>query len=443
MDLDRHLIERLDAVVPRGAAICVGFSGGLDSMVLLDALARIAPARGHAVTAVHVHHGLSPNADAWAAFCEEACAARGIECTVERVSVDRTTGEGLEAAARSARYAVYRSRPEPVVALAHHLDDQAETLLLQVLRGAGVKGLAAMPEWRAIAGSAVSLFRPLLRIERSALRSHALARNLAWIEDESNASLGPDRNFIRHEVAPRLDGRFPGWREAAARCARHAGEGAALLAELAHLDGAPRAAGQALALDPALDAARRANALRAFLAAEGLAMPSEARLAEMARQLYGARGDSRVRIVHAGATLVRHRGVARIVRMEDAPAPWRIDWRGERELDLGRGRGQVRFTTARGAGLAAELCAAGDWHFAPRHGGERLRLAPGAPTRTLKNLLREAAVPEWQRERLPLLFHGARIAWAPGIGVAAELACAPDAPGLVPDWTPAPSSLSD
>jgi tRNA(Ile)-lysidine synthase len=147
-----------------------------------------------------------------------------------------------------------------------------------------------------------------------------------------------------------------------------------------------------------------------------------------------------VRIVHDGATLVRHRGVARIVRTVEAPAPWRVDWRGERELDLGSGRGRVRFTSARGAGIAADLCRSGEWHFAPRHGGERLRLAPGGPTRTLKNLLREAAVPEWQRERLPLLFHGSRIAWVPGIGVAADLACAPGGRGLVPDWTPADSA---
>ncbi|HSN19738.1 MAG TPA: tRNA lysidine(34) synthetase TilS, partial [Usitatibacter sp.] len=304
MDIDRHVAARLEAAVPAGTAICVGLSGGLDSMVLFDALARIAPGRGHAVCAVHVHHGLSPNADAWERFCVDACAARGIACTVERVRVARGSAEGLEAAARTARYAVYAARPEPVVALAHHLDDQAETLLLQVLRGTGLKGLAAMPESRAIHGSRVSLFRPLLGVSRAALREHALARGLAWIEDESNASLGPDRNFVRHEIAPRLDGRFPGWREAAARCAGHAAQAAALLADLARLDGAPNAAGEGLALDPSLAPARRANALRTFLAGEGLAMPSEARLAQMARQLYEARGDARVRIAHDGATLV-------------------------------------------------------------------------------------------------------------------------------------------
>src|SRR5690242_18532205 len=129
MDLDRHLAARLESTVPVGAPICVGLSGGLDSVVLLDVLARVAPSRGNALAAVHVHHGLSPNADAWAAFCAELCEARGIPLSVERVHVARDAGEGIEAAARARRHAVYAARAEPFIALAHHLDDQAETVL--------------------------------------------------------------------------------------------------------------------------------------------------------------------------------------------------------------------------------------------------------------------------------------------------------------------------
>jgi tRNA(Ile)-lysidine synthase len=437
MDLERHIAERLEALVAPRAAICVGFSGGLDSMVLLDALARLAPARGHALAAVHVHHGLSPNADAWADFCARACAARGIAIAIERVHVERGAGEGLEAAARAARYAIYAARAEPIVALAHHREDQAETLLLQVLRGTGLKGLAAMPALRPLAGSRVAIFRPLLEVARGALRAAAQERRLQWIEDESNASLAPDRNFIRHEIAPRLDARFEGWREAAARCASHAGAALALLDDLARMDGVPHSAGGGLTLDAALPTARRANALRAFLALEGLAMPSEARLAEMARQLYEARAGARVRIAHDGVVLARHRGMACIARGVacDPGEAWRVPWRGEEQLELGHGRGSIRFAPVLGAGLPAALCASGEWHFAPRRGGERLRLAAGGPSRTLKNLLREASIPEWERRRLPLLFHGERVAWVPGIGVAADFACAPGAPGLVPAWS--------
>ncbi len=395
MELDRHVAARLEAAVPAGAAICVGLSGGLDSVVLLDVLARIAPARGHALAAVHVHHGLSRNADAWARFCGEVCEAHGVALATERVEVARNASEGMEAAARAARYAVYAARAEPFVALAHHLDDQAETLLLQLLRGTGLKGLAGMPEVRALPGSRVSLFRPLLGVPRAALREHARAGGLRWVEDESNASLGPDRNFLRHEIAPRLDARFAGWREAAARCASHAAAASRLVDELARLDGVPAAPGEGLALDAGLAPARRANAVRAFLALEGLAMPSQARLAEMARQLYEARGDARVRVFHDGAALVRHRGRARVARglANGEATAWRVRWRGEARIDLGAGRGEVRFAPTRGAGIAAALGRSGEWHFAARFGGERLRLAAGGPARTLKNLLREAAIP--------------------------------------------------
>ncbi|HXS54216.1 MAG TPA: tRNA lysidine(34) synthetase TilS [Usitatibacter sp.] len=445
MDLDRHIAARLEAAVPAGAAICVGLSGGLDSVVLLDGLARVAPARGHAVTAVHVHHGLSPNADAWGAFCAEVCEARGIALSIERVRVPRDAAQGMEAAARARRYAVYAARAEPFVALAHHLDDQAETVLLQVIRGTGLKGLAAMPEVRELPGSAVRLFRPFLGVARSALREHARTRALRWIEDESNASLEPDRNFVRHEIAPRLAVRFAGWREAAARCAGHAAQADRLVEELARIDGVPLAPGDGLPLDAGLSRARRANALRAFLALEGLAMPSEARLADIARQLYEARADARVRVAHAGAVLVRHRGVARVVRGIEAPTcSWRVDWHGEERIDLGADRGEVRFARARGTGLRAALGASGEWYFAPRAGGERLRVLPGGRSRTLKNLLREASIPEWQRERLPILFHGEHVAWVPRIGVEARYRCAPEEAGLVPAWSPAHnSSLSD
>jgi tRNA(Ile)-lysidine synthase len=440
MNLEHHIAARLRAVVPDGADVCVGLSGGVDSIVLLDLLARVAPELGHRVSAVHVHHGLSPNADAWAALCGHACAARGIALDVVRVRVDRDAPAGLEAAARVARYAVYAARAEPIVVLAHHLDDQAETLLLQLLRGAGLKGVAAMPELRALPGCAVRIFRPLLGVPRERLRAHAIARGLAWVEDESNASLAMDRNYLRHEVTPRLDARFAGWREAAARFARHAAGADALLDELARADGVSGTAGEGMPIDAALPEARRANALRAFLAAQGLAMPGAARLAEMARQLYGARADARVRIEHDGATLVRHRGMVHVAaRLGPEREPWRVAWRGESDVDLGPGRGRVSFEPSTGAGLAAPG-AAGEWHFGARRGGERLRLAAGGRTRTLKNLLQEAAVPEWQRERLPLLYCGERLAWVPGIGVAADLACAPGRAGLVPRWRPGPES---
>jgi len=400
------------------------------------------PALKGRLRALHIDHGLNPHSRAWARACAQSARALHVPFASRRLSLTRVRGQSLEAQARAGRYALLAQalRPDERLLTAHHLEDQVETLLLQLLRGAGLKGVAAMPEMRALPGSAVRVFRPFLGVARERLRAHAIARGLAWVEDESNASLAMDRNYLRHEIAPRLDARFAGWREAAARFARHAAGADALLDELARADGVSGAAGEGMPIDAALPAARRANALRAFLAARGLAMPGAARLAEMARQLYDARADARVRIEHDGATLVRHRGVVHVAaRLSADREPWRVAWRGESDLDLGPGRGRVSFEPSTGAGLAAPR-AAGEWHFATRRGGERLRLAAGGRTRTLKNLLQEAAVPEWQRERLPLLYCGERLAWVPGIGVAADLACAPEGPGLVPRWRPAAES---
>src|SRR5260221_6479964 len=185
MASSRNWPSSLAADLPPGAAVCIGLSGGVDSVVLLDLLAREGARH---LSAVHVHHGLSPNADAWADFCARLCARRGVPLEIVKVQVDRNSMLGVEAAARAARYAVYAKRPEPLVALAHHLDDQAETVLLQLLRGTGLKGVAAMPEMRALAGSAVSIYRPFLAFPRAALLEHAKAAGLAWIEDESNLS---------------------------------------------------------------------------------------------------------------------------------------------------------------------------------------------------------------------------------------------------------------
>lgn len=414
--------------LPPGERVCVGFSGGVDSVVLLDAMAGEG---ARPVTAVHVHHGLSPNADRWADFCRDFCAARTVPLSIERVTVDRAAPEGLEAAARTQRYAIYAARPEPYVALAHHLDDQAETVLLQLLRGTGLKGIAAMPEMRPLPGSHVRLYRPLLSIPRADLVLRARTRGLEWIEDESNESTRHDRNFLRHDVAPLLDARFPGWRDAVARFARHAGSANELLEELARKDGAVDAG---LLVDPAIPEARRANALRAFIAMNGLAMPSQARLAEMARQLYGARGDARVRIEHDGMHLVRQRDTVH-VDADPRAQPWQVQWHGEADLDLGPGRGQVHFERVTGRGLAAALARGDRWHFMPRAGGEKIRIDAKRPTRTLKNLLQEHDVPEWQRDRLPLLFMGERLAWVPGVGIAAEFACEGGKEGLLPCWT--------
>jgi tRNA(Ile)-lysidine synthase len=387
----------------RGKHLAVGLSGGVDSVVLLDHLRALAPRLGFRLCAVHVHHGLSPNADAWAAFCRKLCKAWRIPLCVRRVRVARR-GAGLEAAARAARRAALERVNADALVLAHHLDDQAETVLLNLLRGAGPRGAAAMPARGRLGGKL--LLRPLLAVPRREILAYARAHGLPWVEDESNRDDALTRNFLRLHVGPLLEARFPRWRENLAR-----------------------AAGLFAAAD-----ARAERALRGFLARHGMRAPSAAKLAEMLKQLTG--GGARTRIRHDGMELRAYRGrlelAAAPLPEPDAFAP--LDWRGEPRLPIAPLAGELRFRRARGAGIAAALVEGRTFRVRLRGGGERLRPDPRRPRRSLKNLFQEAGVPPWRRERLPMLYFGDELIWAPGLGVDAAWQAAARARGIVPEW---------
>lgn len=390
----------------RGRHLAVGLSGGVDSVVLLHQLRELAPRQGFRLSAVHVHHGLSPHADAWASFCRKLCKQWGVPLAVRKVRVSRR-GAGLEAAARAARRAALERTDADAIALAHHLDDQAETVLLNLLRGAGPRGAAAMPAAGRL--GAKRLLRPLLAVPRREILAYARAHQLRWVEDESNRDDALTRNFLRLHVGPLLESRFPRWRENLARAAR---------------------------LFAASDA-RAERALRAFLARQGLRAPSEAKLAEMLKQLT-ARG-TRTRIRHDGKELRVYRGKVELATAREAPdlAPSAfvpLDWHGEARLPIAALAGELRFRRARGAGIAASLVEGRTFHVRLRGGGERLRPDPRRPRRSLKNLFQEAGVPPWRRERLPMLFCGEALVWAPGLGVDAAWQAAGRARGIVPEW---------
>lgn len=284
-DLASTVDHFLHRHVPPGSRVAVGLSGGVDSVVLLDLL----HGRPEIVlSAIHVHHGLSANADAWADFCARLCAVRGIPLSVCRVAVARDTALGLEAAARAARYAAYEALEVDFIALAQHADDQAETVLHQLLRGTGLKGLAGMGETRLLRPG-LRLLRPLLAAARADIEAHARMRGLDWIEDESNEDTAYTRNFLRHDVVPGLAARFPHYRESLARAARHAAEAAEMTAALAALDlqWDGREA-HAERLD-ALSLARQVNALYHWLqwcSAPGTPLPSRRQLETWAGQLF-------------------------------------------------------------------------------------------------------------------------------------------------------------
>ena len=303
------------------------------------------------------------------------------------------------------------------------------------LRGLIDEALASNYDLRT-AAARVEQAQHQVGVTRSELEAHAKAHGLAWIEDESNASLAFDRNFLRLQVAPLLEGRFPGWKHALGRFARHAGTSAGLLERAARDDGIDPGSPLEVELLRAQSPEARAHALRTYLEDQGLPMPSEARLSEMARQLTEAREDARVRIEHGGAALVRHRDTVHVDRGPREDPAWIVPWTGEDEVVLGADRGAIRFAAVTGSGIAERYTHDGTWHFGPRGGGERIRLEAERPTRTLKNLLQETGVPEWERGRLPLLFHGEALVWVPGVGVAAGYRCGPEEPGRVPQWFP-------
>lgn len=435
-ELGARVRAELDRHVPRGARLTLALSGGVDSIALLDLLAALAPRHALVLDCVHVDHGLSPNAPAWARFARAAARGYRLRCTVRKVDLAPYRALGLEGAARAARYAALAALRSDFVALAQHQDDQAETVLLQLVRGAGLAGLAGMPALRAPARGAragPALFRPLLGATRTEIETYARARGLDWVEDESNSDTRRARNLVRHRVLPLLREVNPG---AVANLARSA----ALIAEANDLLGTLAAADAGhgvleVAALAALPAPRARNALRWLLAQAGAAAPERARLDEARRQLIGARADAAVRVPVGNAEFRRYQGRVRVVRQRPpVPRAFAAPWPGGAVWRIPELDGVLRFRRVRGRGLSAARVAAGTIEVRARRGGERLRIDEHRPRRTLKALLRESETAPWERERLPLLHCDGVLAWVPGIGVAAGFRARPGEPGLEPVW---------
>ncbi|PPC95288.1 MAG: tRNA lysidine(34) synthetase TilS [Methylotenera sp.] len=423
--------------------LLLALSGGLDSCVLLHLLANAKATIGYELQALHVHHGLSNNANAWANFCVEQCRELQVPCEVVQVQVPKDSGLGIESAARRLRYEIlfnYHSnglKPDFVLT-AHHQDDQAETLLLQMLRGAGVKGLAAM----AAEDGSRGLLRPLLDISRTELHDYALQHKLTWCEDESNSDSKFERNFLRNEVMPLLTLHYPALTSNLARTAVHLAEANKLLDSLAMLDISPLEDANSLCLLglSQLTEARAKNGLRWWLAKNGIAMPSADQLQEMLKQLLDAKPDAKITIQVYVRDLTETKNIKRYQQRAYLVEPvqaltYDVLWQGESEIELAD-RSRLIFNKTTGTGLAVKHGLA-KLRVTNRKGGERFKPNALKPTRTLKHLLQEANIPPWQREQLPLIYWQDSLAYVPGIGIAHELQAAEDEPGLEIIWQPA------
>lgn len=414
-----------------GQHLVLALSGGLDSVVLLDLLASLQPALRFRLSAMHINHQLSPHAGDWADFCSMLCEHYAVPLEVSTVTVPFQPGDSLEEAARIVRHKALNSSTADFIVLAHHLDDQAETLLLQLLRGCGVAGASAMAEQNG------RQLRPLLDISRSRLEQYARKRELRWVDDESNLDIRFDRNFLRHCILPVLSERFPSYRETFLRASRNFSESSQLLEELASHDAASaihekKLSVQALAR---LSFPRAKNLLRHFLKLYGIVSPNALRLEEILRQLLNAKQDAQIRIQLEPFELRRFLGQAWIILPPGQPDPHlRYHWRGEDELSLKELGGTLKFWPVHGQGISRARLEQAAVTLRLRQGGERLQPDCKRPRRSLKNLFQETGTPPWIRETAPLLFSGEHLAAGVGIGIDCGFQAGPDEPGIMLEW---------
>ena len=410
----------------------------MDSVVLLHLLHSIAPRFQWHLSALHVHHGISPNADAWAEFCIKLCAQYAIPLQVERVDITSLRYEhGVEAAARKLRHKAFLNQACDFVALAHHADDQAETVLLQLLRGAGVKGVSAMPLLKSSNPQMHSTARPLLDVTREQLHDYAIQHGLSWIVDESNADVHYPRNFLRHQILPKLQEHCPQYRETLARSAKHFSEASQLTDELAQLDAGSSFDGRALAVDVlrALSLARAKNLLRYFLHVKGAPMPQSVQIDEMLKQLCGAKGDAAVCVSFGDWQVRRYQGRAYVIpALHEFDAHLILKWSGEAQLAWPAMTSRVLFTQTVGEGISLDKLHGEPITLRHRKGSERLRLHSAGANRSLKNVLQENFVPPWQRERLPLLYCGEVLVAIIGVAIHADYQAGEGDESLLVSW---------
>jgi tRNA(Ile)-lysidine synthase len=432
-----QLYERVAAqiapLLPAYSRILIGLSGGVDSVVLLHLLNQVAPKFSWQLSALHVHHGISPNADAWVKFCTELCKNHDIPLAIEHVDIAPLREHGIEAAARKLRHEAFAKQPCDVVALAHHADDQSETLLLQLLRGAGARGASAMPLF-AKRDAMPNLLRPLLYCSRQEILNYAAAHQLQWIEDESNADDSYPRNFLRHRVLPLLGEKFSAYRDTLARSAQHFAEASSLLDELAQQDAVQAIAGETMAVTAfqSLTPPRAKNLLRYFLHRLGAPMPQAVQLDEMLQQLCNARDDAVVCISFGDWQVRRYQGRVHVLRaLGEFDKHVVMSWHGEAQLDWPALNTPLQFKHTQGMGISLEELQRAPVTLRLRQGGETLRPYHKAATRTLKNLLQEHHIPPWQRDRLPLLYCGEELVCVVGVAIAAEFQATADEAGIL------------
>jgi len=433
--------KELEEVAGKPQRYVVAFSGGLDSTVLAHALANLRNHDGDyadaAVLAIHIEHGLQKESADWGARCREVAAEFEIDFQLLVVNVQLESGKGPEASARDARYSALHAqlRHGDWLLSAHHREDQAETLLLNLIRGSGPAGVAGIGSLRRFGPG--WLARPLLNIDQADLQQYALEENLRWIDDPSNTNRRFDRNFLRHEVLPRLKSRWPDIAARLQRSAGHAGEASQLLVELAEIDIEALGGDTArLPIDAlsALSAPRQRNVIRYAIRDRGLSTPTALQIERIMKEVILARVDAQPLVSWPGGSVRRYRNGLYLLPQNLADQIEIRELEGS-QLELGSGLGVLSFESGADVGLSKALLEGG-LTIKPRVGGERFSPYGQAHTRELKKLLQQEGVVPWMRDRLPLIYSGDRLVAVGDLWLAAD---AVTTPGVAVRWSDRPS----
>ncbi|ODB83056.1 tRNA lysidine(34) synthetase TilS [Candidatus Thiodiazotropha endoloripes] len=413
-----QLKQTLDSL-PQAGCCYLAFSGGLDSCVLLHLLHELVPQLPYPLQAIHVHHGLQAGADAWQQHCEAVCAGYRIPLITLALDLQPKKGHSLEALARAARYQALARQLSPgdLLLTAQHQDDQAETLLLQLLRGGGPAGLAAMPLLSEF--SPGWLARPLLHQSRQSIEAYAEEKGLRWQEDPSNQDQRFDRNFIRHRVMPLLQSRWPAAPVTLARSARFSGEMLTLAREemAVELERVQKAQSGSLsvALLREMSSMRIRHLLRFWIELNGAPMPNSKKLMRIEKESIHGREDAEPLVVWSGWEIRRYRDDLILRQSRPAePLPESIYWQNKEKLVLPCELG-ILIATVGSAGLDRERWQQGKVEVRFRQGGERCVPAGRGHHKSLKKLFQERGVPPWKRAQTPLIYIDGELAAVPGL----------------------------
>lgn len=435
----KDLLDRLQALTAGSPPLrwVVAFSGGIDSTVLLHALTNSSTAAN--IIAVHIDHGLHTDSGQWENHCREVAGSLGVKYESRAVIVAEKPENGPEAAARRARYDAFLSlvRSRDCLLSAHHEDDQAETLLLNLMRGSGPAGLAGIGLQQSFGRG--YLLRPMLGVPGEAIAAYAARHGLKWIDDPSNADSRFDRNYVRHEIMPKLAARWPAVSNRLRRSAELVGESSELLNDLADIDLNGLGAPQKVSIDGLqnLSASRQRNVLRRAVRLCGLPPPPATRVYQVIHELLMARADAQPLVTWAGAEVRRYRDYLYIMpsRQVIEGAVTGTLKPGGPSLALGSGLGSLVLAKGIGEGIDPKLAQQG-LTIRYRDGGETIRINGQGRTRKLKKLLQEEGIVPWLRSGLPLLFAEERLVAVADLWVEADCVASP---GLKVKWIDRPA----